>query len=197
MTSNQTLDFDKRRSGTAVDIRLNAYARTSFLFREMIVPNGLITFCPLCDSSFSGMPWISKSFKLHTFWLLDSASGLRGLLKRKGPFFLEKRIVTLSSAIPIKPALLSTSHAIASRSCLLIFPTTFNLFQLLTAALPILCFMAEGPSRDPIVTNPPADEYIGNDSRAENVAATTSSPTHGVALMAKGEIPSERHLQVE
>jgi hypothetical protein len=89
------------------------------------------------------------------------------------------------------------SHLIASRSCLLIFPTTFNLFQLLTAALPILCFMAEGPSRDPIITNPPADEYIGNDSRAESVTATTSSLTHGVALMAKGEIPSERHLQVE
>jgi hypothetical protein len=48
--------------------------------------------------------------------------------------------------------------------------------------------MAEGPSRDLIVTNPPADEDTGNDSGAESVAATTYSPTHGAALMAKGEI---------
>jgi hypothetical protein len=38
---------------------------------------------------------------------------------------------------------LSTSHPIVSHSCLLIFPATFNLFQLLAAALPILRFMAE------------------------------------------------------
>jgi hypothetical protein len=31
MTSNQTLDFDKCRLGTIVDIRSDAYARTSFL----------------------------------------------------------------------------------------------------------------------------------------------------------------------
>jgi hypothetical protein len=49
--------------------------------------------------------------------------------------------------------------------------------------------MAEGPSRDPIVANPPADEDTGNDSRAESITATTSSPTHGAALMAKDEIP--------
>jgi hypothetical protein len=49
--------------------------------------------------------------------------------------------------------------------------------------------MAEGPSHDPIVTNPPADEDIVNDSGMESVAATTSSPTRGVALMAKGKIP--------
>jgi hypothetical protein len=49
--------------------------------------------------------------------------------------------------------------------------------------------MAEGPSHDPIVTNPPADEDTGNDSGVESVAATTSSLTHGAALMAKGEIP--------
>jgi hypothetical protein len=33
MTFNQTLDFGKRRSGTAVDIRSGAYARTSFLLQ--------------------------------------------------------------------------------------------------------------------------------------------------------------------
>jgi hypothetical protein len=49
--------------------------------------------------------------------------------------------------------------------------------------------MAEGPSRDPTVANPPTDEDIGSDSRAESNAATTSSPTHGATLMAKGEIP--------
>jgi hypothetical protein len=48
--------------------------------------------------------------------------------------------------------------------------------------------MAEGPSYDPIVINPPADEDTGKDSGAESVTAMTSSPTHGVALMAKGEI---------
>jgi hypothetical protein len=49
--------------------------------------------------------------------------------------------------------------------------------------------MAEGPSHDPIVANLPTDEDIRNDSRAESVTATTSSPTCGTALMAKGEIP--------
>jgi hypothetical protein len=33
MTSNQTLDFDECRSGTTVDIRSDAYARTSFLLQ--------------------------------------------------------------------------------------------------------------------------------------------------------------------
>jgi hypothetical protein len=160
-----------------------------FYFGQINVSNKLITFHLLCGSSFSGTPQISKSFKLPTFWLLDSASGLCGLLKWKDPFFIGKRIVTLSPTIPIKAALLSTSRPIASRSYLLIFPPTFNLFQILAAALPILCFMDEGPSHDPIVTNPPTDEDIRNDSRAESVAAMTSSLTHGAALMAKGEIP--------
>jgi hypothetical protein len=111
------------------------------------------------------------------------------IVETENPFFLGKRIITLSPAIPIKPVLLSTSRPIASRSCLLIFLATFNLFQLLTAALPIPRFMAEGPSRDPIVTNAPVDKDTGNDSGAESVAATTSSPTHGATLMAKGEIP--------
>jgi hypothetical protein len=48
--------------------------------------------------------------------------------------------------------------------------------------------MAEGPSRDPIVTNPPGDEDIENDSGVESVTTMSSSPTHGAALMAKGEI---------
>jgi hypothetical protein len=33
MTSNQTLDFDKRRSNTAIYIRSGAYARALFLLR--------------------------------------------------------------------------------------------------------------------------------------------------------------------
>jgi hypothetical protein len=103
--------------------------------------------------------------------------------------FLGKRIIILLLVMPIKSVPLSTSHPIASRSCLLIFPATFNLFQLLAITLPILRSMAEGHSHDPIIANPPTDEDTGNDSRAESVAAMTSSPTHGAALMAKGEIP--------
>jgi hypothetical protein len=49
--------------------------------------------------------------------------------------------------------------------------------------------MAEGPSRNPIVTNPPANKDTGNDSRAESITAMASSLTRGAALMAKGEIP--------
>jgi hypothetical protein len=63
----------------------------------------------------------------------------------------------------------AAEHVLSHRFslCLLIFPTIFNLFQLLTAALPILCFMAEGPSRNPIVNNPLTDEDTGNDFGAE------------------------------
>jgi hypothetical protein len=53
----------------------------------------------------------------------------------------------------------------------------------------ILCSMAEGPSRDPTVANPPVDEDTGIDSGVESIAAMTSSPTHGATLMAKCEIP--------
>jgi hypothetical protein len=42
--------------------------------------------------------------------------------------------------------------------------------------------MTEGPSRDHIITD------YGADYGAESVAAMTSSPTRGAALMAKGEI---------
>jgi hypothetical protein len=114
---------------------------------------------------------------------------LRGLLKWKGTFFLGKRIIILSPVMPIKSVPLSTSHPIASRSCLLIFPATFNLFQQLAAALPILRSMAEGPSRDPIVTNLSVDEDTRNDSGTESVAAMASSPTCGAALTAKVKIP--------
>jgi hypothetical protein len=48
--------------------------------------------------------------------------------------------------------------------------------------------MAEEPSHDPIVANPPADEDTGNDSGAESVTAMASSPTRGTALLSKGEI---------
>jgi hypothetical protein len=90
--------------------------------------------------------------------------------------------------MPIKSVPLSTSCPIASCSCLLIFPATFNLFQLLIVALPIMRSIVEGPSRDPVIANSPADEDTGNDSGAEIIVATASSPSHGIALMAKGEI---------
>jgi hypothetical protein len=54
---------------------------------------------------------------------------------------------------------------------------------------PILCSMAEGPSCDPTITNPPADKDTRSDSRAKSIAVMASSPTHGATLMAKGEIP--------
>jgi hypothetical protein len=50
--------------------------------------------------------------------------------------------------------------------------------------------MAEGPAHDPAVVNPSVDESTRSDSEAESTAMTTSSsPTHGVSMMAKGEIP--------
>jgi hypothetical protein len=49
--------------------------------------------------------------------------------------------------------------------------------------------MAEGTARDPTAANPLADEDTEIDSGAESVTATTSSPSHGTALMAKGKIP--------
>jgi hypothetical protein len=49
--------------------------------------------------------------------------------------------------------------------------------------------MVEGPSRNPIVTSPLGNKDTGNDSGAESIATMTSSPTHGAALIAKGEIP--------
>jgi hypothetical protein len=167
-----------------------------FYFGQMIVSNGLIAFCPLCRGSFLGTPRTSKSFKLSTFWLLDLASGSRGWLKQKGIFFLGKRIVTLSPVVPIKLAPLSTSRPIVSRSCLLIFPATINLFQLLAASL-ILRSMAEGPSRDPTIANPPTNEDTGATLWAESIAAMTSSPTCGTTLMAKGEIPKLSKLLQE
>jgi hypothetical protein len=50
--------------------------------------------------------------------------------------------------------------------------------------------MAEGPVHDPIAVNPSVDESTRSDSEAENTTMTTSSClTHGVSMMAKGEIP--------
>jgi hypothetical protein len=49
--------------------------------------------------------------------------------------------------------------------------------------------MAEGPSRDPTVAIPPADEDTGSDSGVESIAVMTSSPTCGATLKTKGEIP--------
>jgi hypothetical protein len=50
--------------------------------------------------------------------------------------------------------------------------------------------MAKGPAHDPTAVNPLVDESTRSDSEAESTAMTTSiSPTHGVSMMAKGEIP--------
>jgi hypothetical protein len=85
------MNSDKCRSRTAVDNMIGRLCQNfPFFFSQMTVPNGLIDFCPLCGGSFLGTPQISKDFKLPTFGLLDSASGLRGLLKQKCTFFLEK-----------------------------------------------------------------------------------------------------------
>jgi hypothetical protein len=50
--------------------------------------------------------------------------------------------------------------------------------------------MAEGPAHDSVAINPSVDESTRSDSEAESTAMTTSSsPTCGVSMMAKGEIP--------
>jgi hypothetical protein len=50
--------------------------------------------------------------------------------------------------------------------------------------------MAEGPAHDPVAANPPADEGTRSDSEVGSTAMTTSSsPTRGTSMMAKGEIP--------
>jgi hypothetical protein len=79
---------------------------------------------------------------------------------------------------------LSTSHPIISRSCLLISSCYFH--PCCTA--PTLRSMAKGPARYPTVANPLTNEDTESDSRVKSVTATTSSPTCGAALMAKGEI---------
>jgi hypothetical protein len=88
--------------------------------------------------------------------------------------FLGKRIVTLSPSVPIKLAPLSTSRPIISRSCLPI----------------ISCFSAALFSLHlPWPLTPSLDDNAGDESEAETTAMTnSSSPSHGAALMAKGEI---------
>jgi hypothetical protein len=50
--------------------------------------------------------------------------------------------------------------------------------------------MAEGPAHDPTAVNPSVDESTRSDFEVESTAMTTSSsPTHSVSMMAKGEIP--------
>jgi hypothetical protein len=73
---------------TASDQTLGSdtYAKYPFYFGQMTMSNGLIAFCSLCGGSISGTPWISKSFILPTFWLLNSASRSRAWLKQKGIF---------------------------------------------------------------------------------------------------------------
>jgi hypothetical protein len=123
-----------------------------FYFRQMTVPNGLIPFCPLCSSSFSGMPRTSKSFKLPTFWLLDSTFGSRRWLKQKDIIFLGKQIVTLSPAVPIKLTPLSTSHLIISHSCILIiscFSTSWDIILHMTS----ICFFMDCRRRYHLTTD--------------------------------------------
>jgi hypothetical protein len=50
--------------------------------------------------------------------------------------------------------------------------------------------MAEGPAHDPAAVNPSVDDSTRSDSEAKSTSMTTSScTTHGVSMMAKGEIP--------
>jgi hypothetical protein len=50
--------------------------------------------------------------------------------------------------------------------------------------------MVEGPTHDPTAVNPPVNEGTRSDSEAESTAMTiSSSPTRGISMMAKGEIP--------
>jgi hypothetical protein len=68
IATNQTLDSNKCRSGTAVDSTIRRLCQNFlFYFGQMTVPIGLIAFCLLCGGFFSGMPWSSKSFKLPPF----------------------------------------------------------------------------------------------------------------------------------
>jgi hypothetical protein len=55
---------------------------------------------------------------------------------------------------------------------------------------PTLYSKAKGPAHDPATVNPPVDESTRSDSEAKSTAMiTSSSPTRGVSMMAKGEIP--------
>jgi hypothetical protein len=146
----------------------------------------LIAFCPLCGSSFSGTSCTLKSFKLPTFWLLDSAFRSRRWLKQKDILFWGEQIITLSPTVPIKLTPLSTSHPIISYSCLLII----SCFSASCDIILALHSIATDSISNPLSTNPSIDNYAGDDSGAESMAMTnSSSPTHGAALMAKGEIP--------
>jgi hypothetical protein len=60
----------------------------------------------------------------------------------------------------------------------------FQSFSATCYITPILCSIVEGPSRDPTIASLSADEDTG----AESIAATISSPTGGAVLMCKGEI---------
>jgi hypothetical protein len=81
IASNQTLDSDKCRSGTAVDTRSDTYAKTSFLLRANDCADQVDNFLFIMQQFLPGDVADFKIFQTSPFWLLDSASLLRRLLK--------------------------------------------------------------------------------------------------------------------
>jgi hypothetical protein len=160
-------------------------SKLPFYFGQMTVPNGLIAFCLLCSGFFSGTPQTSKYFKLPPFWLLDSAYGLREWLKQKAPFSGKMNHHTIAcSTYKADTAEHISSHHFSFS------PSHLSCYLHPRCIASTLRSMAEGPAHNPTIANPPADEGTRSDSEAESTAKTTSSsPTHGASMMAKGEIP--------
>jgi hypothetical protein len=82
----------------------------------------------------------------------------------------------------------ATKHISSHHFSLLPSHLSFYLHPCRTA--PTLYSMVEGLAHDPAAINPLVDESTRSDSEAESTTMTTSAfPTHGVSMMAKGEIP--------
>jgi hypothetical protein len=135
------------------------------------------------------MPLTSKSFKLPIFWLLDLAFRSCGWLKQKCIFFLRETNCHIVACCTYNAG--AAEHVLSHRFSLLPYHLScyFQSSLATCCTAPTLHSMVKGPTRDPTVANPLADEDTGSDSGAESVTATTSSPTCGATLMAKGEVP--------
>jgi hypothetical protein len=74
--------------------------------------------------------------------------------------------------------------------CFSLLPSHLSCYLPPCCTASTLYSMAKEPAHDPTVVNPSVDESTRSDSEAESTAMTTSSsPTRGVSMMAKGEIP--------
>jgi hypothetical protein len=106
-------------------------------------------------------------------------------LKKKDIFFLGKRIITLSPAAHIK--LNIAGHVVSHHFSLL--PSHLSCYSATWCTVPAPHSMAKEFNSNPPPTNSSIDNDVGSDSGAESTTMTTSSsPTHGASLMAKGEI---------